>query len=98
MALDGGLNILGEIGIDGSRRVFGKQRDALGDSAANRFGGMKNGNGPPVIFDDDFRTSAHSGQERRDIGRSGLRLRNADHMLAHKLIIHSGPDREDGEQ
>src|SRR5713226_4277935 len=52
VARDGGLNVFGEIGINGSRRVFGKQRDTLGDGAANRLGGMKNSNGPRVIFDD----------------------------------------------
>jgi hypothetical protein len=87
MALNGACNVLGEVGIDGCRRVFGKQRDALRNRAANWLGGMKDGNWPSVILDDDFRTRAHSGQQRRNIRSGGLRLRDSDDMLAHKIII-----------
>ena len=61
MAGDGGLNVLGKVRIDGSRRVFGKQCDALGDGAANWLGSMKNSDGTRVIFDDNFRAGAHPG-------------------------------------
>ncbi len=90
-AFDSSLNVLGEVRIDGSRRVFGQKRDALGNGTADGLRGMKNGNGPHVILDDDLRPGAHSGQERRDIGRGGFRFRDADHMLTHKKIIHPAP-------
>jgi len=61
MTLDGTRNVLGEVGIDGGRRVLGKQRDTLRNRAANRLAGVKNGNRPSAIFDDDFRTGAHAG-------------------------------------
>ncbi len=87
MALDGGRNVLGEVGIDGCRRVFGKQCDALRNRAANWIGGMKNGNWPSVIFDDDFRTGAHAGKQGRNACPGGLRFRDSDYMFAHKTII-----------
>lgn len=93
MALNGVRNVLGEVGIDGCRRVFGKQRDALRNRAANRLGGMKNGNWPSIILDDDFRTGAHAGQQRRNACRRGLRFRDSDYMLAHKTIIRLAPGR-----
>jgi len=91
MALDGRRHVFGEVGIDGCRRVFGKQCDALRNRAANWIGGMKNGNGPGVTFDDDFRTGAHASQQGRNVRRSGLRFRDSDYMLAHKTIIHPAP-------
>jgi len=93
MALDGGLNVLREAGIDSCLRVFRKQCDALRNRAANRFRGMKDGNWPSVIFDDDFRTRAHAGQQRRNACRGGLRFRDSDDMLAHKTIIRLAPGR-----
>jgi len=74
-----------------SRESSGSSGDALGDGAANWLGSMKNIDGTRVIFDDNFRASAHPGQERRNVGRSGFRFRDADHMLAHKVIIHPRP-------
>jgi len=93
MALDGLRDVFGEVGIDGRRRVFGKQRDALRNRAANWLGGMKNSNWPGVIFDDDFRTGAHAGQQRRDIRRRSLRFRDSDDMLTHTNIIRLAPGR-----
>ena len=87
MALDGARNVLGEVGIDDCRRVFRKQCDALRNRAANRLAGMKNGNWPSAIFDHDFRTGAHAGQQSRNACRRGFRFRDSDHMLAHKTII-----------
>src|SRR5260370_6901718 len=86
MAFDSSLNVLGEVRIDGSRRVFGQKRDALGNGTADGLRGMKNGNWPHFILDDDLRPGAHSGQERRDIGRGGFRLRGTDHLLSQIKI------------
>jgi hypothetical protein len=90
MALDGVPNVLGEVGIDGCRRVFGKQCDAFRNRAANWLGGMKNGHWPSAIFDDDFGAGAHASQQGRNVRRSGLRFRDSDYMLAHKTIIRPG--------
>jgi hypothetical protein len=87
MTRDGTRNVPGEVGIDGCRRVLGEQCDALRNRAANRLAGMKDGNWPSAIFDDDFRTGAHAGQQRRNIRRGRLRFRDSDYMLAHKSII-----------
>jgi len=88
MTLDRGLHVLGEVRIDSRRGVLGKQCDAFGDGAAKRFRGMKNSNGPRVIFDDDFSAGAHSCEERRNVGGSGLRFRDANHILGHIAIVH----------
>jgi len=93
MALDGGRNVLGELGIDSCRRVFGKQCDALRNRAANWLGGMEDGNWPSVIFNDDFRTGTHAGQQGRNACRGGLRFRDSDYMLAHKTIIRLAPGK-----
>ncbi len=93
MALNGTRNILGEIGIDGCRRVLGKQCDALRNRATNGLAGMKNGNWPSAIFDDDFRTGAHARQQRRNACRGGFRFRDSDDMLSHKTIIRLAPGR-----
>ncbi len=93
MALDGARNVLGEVGIDDCRRVFRKQCDALRNRAANRLGSMKNGDGPSVILDDDFRTGAHAGQQGRNACCGGFRFRDSDYVLAHKTIIRLAPGR-----
>jgi len=49
---------------------------------------MKNSDGPGVILDDDFGSSAHTVQERRDGGCRSLLCRNANHVLGHRAIIH----------
>src|SRR5260370_13851397 len=93
MTRDGGRNVLGEVGIDGCRRVLGKQCDALRNRAANRLAGMKDGNWPSAIFDDDFRTGAHAGQQSRNACRRGFRFRDSDYMLGHETIIRLAPGK-----
>ncbi len=93
MALNGVRNVLGEVRIDGCRRVFRKQCDALRNRATNRLGGMKNGDWPSVILDDDFRAGAHAGQQGRNACRGGLRLGDSDYTPAHKVIIRLAPGR-----
>jgi hypothetical protein len=84
MALDGVRNVLGEVGIDGCHRVFGKQCDTLRNREANWLGAMKDGNRPSVIFNDDFGAGAHTGQQVRNACCAGLRFRDSDYVLAHK--------------
>jgi len=45
MALNSGFHIFSEVWIDGSRRICGKEGDALGDSTMHRLSGMKHGHG-----------------------------------------------------
>src|SRR5260370_8741252 len=91
MAFDSSLNVLGEVRIDGSRRVFGQKRDALGNGTADGLRGMENGNGPPVILDDDLRPGAHSGHDRRDIGPGAFPFRGAVYIVPHKNSIQPTP-------
>ena len=87
MALNSGFHIFGEVWIDGSRRICGKEGDALGDSTMHRLSGMKHGHGPRAVLDDDFRARPHMGQECLHVGRGGFFLRDVDHFLGHTLII-----------
>src|SRR5579862_5001932 len=48
---------------------------------------MQDGHRPRAILDDDLRARAHSRHQRGKVAR-GFRLRDADHIFSHALIIH----------
>src|SRR6266516_822410 len=48
---------------------------------------MKDGYRPLAIFDDDLRARSHACHQRSKVARR-FRLRNVDHILGHKTIIH----------
>jgi len=93
MTLNGGLNVLREVGIDSCRRVFRKECDALRNRAANRLACMKDGHWPSAILDDDLRTRTYAGQQGGNARRGGLRFRDSDDMLRHESIIRLGVRR-----
>lgn len=86
----------GEVRIEGGfvPGFFGVgfgQSDGLGDrTAAERFGGVKNGKGALAIFDDDFGASAHVSQQRFEAGGGGFLFREMDYVTTHVAIIHRG--------
>jgi hypothetical protein len=93
MALNSGFHIFGEVWIDGSRRICGKESDTLRDRTMHRLSGMKHSYGPRAVLNDDFLARTHVGQERLHVGRGGFLLRDVDHILRHTLIIQDLPNR-----
>jgi hypothetical protein len=74
-------------GLAGFFLVRFGQRDAFGDTAAHRLGGMKDGDGPSAIFNDDLLARAHACHQRSEVA-SRFRLGDVDHILSHKINIH----------
>jgi hypothetical protein len=56
------------------------QRDAFGDAAAHRLGGMKNCHSPRAILDGDLRTRAHACHQPSKVARR-FRLGDVDHRI-----------------
>lgn len=67
MDRDSGVHLLGEVRIDGRRRVSGQPGDALGNLAPEGLCGADHRNRPCVSFDDDFGASLHSSQDDQHI-------------------------------
>lgn len=89
MALDRGFYIFGEVSVHDCGRVFGQQRDALGNRPARRRWSMDYSYRQLAVLDDNFSTGAHAGQQPGEIaGR--FRLRDVDYTVSHKGIIPWG--------
>src|SRR5580692_10169012 len=90
MAIDDLFEVASEVSIERHGRAVGfRQRDGFREQTARmRLRRAQDGHRSRVIFDDDFRASAHMGQPRRNVGRGGFCFRDVDHYLSHKLIIH----------
>jgi hypothetical protein len=58
------------------------------DGTAHRLSRMKDRYRPRAILDDNFRSRAHVGQERRHIGCGGFFFGDVDHVLSHNEIMH----------
>ena len=86
--MDGRSHILGEIRIDGGRRIFGHQSNAFGNRATRRLDSAKNGNRLFLNFDDDLCSGAHTVKQGRNIRCNGLSFGNMDSRLLHLSIIH----------
>ena len=63
------------------------QRDALGDAAAHRLGGMEDRYGPRATLDHDLCARAHARHQTSKVVRC-FRLGDMDHGLGHALIIY----------
>jgi len=90
MAIDDFFEIAPEASIERHGRAVGfGQRDGFREQTARmRFRRAQHRHGPRIVFDDDFRTRAHVGQERRHVGRGGFRFGDVDHIFSHNVIIH----------
>jgi hypothetical protein len=95
MAVDDLFEIAPEVSIECHGGTVGfRQRDRFREQAARlRLRRTEHCHRSRAVFDDDFRASAHVGQERRDIGRGSFLFRNVDYALGHKLIIHRNTPR-----
>lgn len=88
MAFNSGLNILGEVGIDGCGRFRGEQRDALGDGAARRGRSMNHRYWLFAVVDHDLCAGADPCEQPGEVAGC-FRLRDVDHMVSHHTIIAS---------
>lgn len=86
MAFNGGLNILGEVGIDGCGRFRGEQRDALGDGAARRGRRMNHRDWLLAVLDHDLCAGADPREQPGEVAGC-FRFRDVDHMVRHEVII-----------
>jgi hypothetical protein len=62
MALDRRFYIFGEVSVHDRSRIFGEQRNALGNRSARRDWRMNHSYGKLAALDDDLRTGAHTSQ------------------------------------
>jgi len=70
MAVDDLLEVMREILIKSGRRgVLSGKAKRFRKHPDARFGGMNDGDGLHVVFDDDFRTRADTRQQRREVTR-----------------------------
>jgi hypothetical protein len=88
MARDSSLHVFGGVCIHRSCGIFGKQSNALSESASDRLRKMQDGNGTLVFFDDNFRARFYTRKERGDISRGGFGLGDVNHTLLHNVSIH----------
>ena|SRR5579859_4858576 len=88
MAFNGGLNILGEVGIDGCGRFRWEQRDAFGDGAAWRGRSMNHRDWLFAVFDHDLCAGTDPCEQSGEVAGC-FRFRDVDHMISHDTIIAS---------
>ncbi len=85
MALNGGADVRGELGVHDGGGVFGHEGENLGDRAARRSSRAQDGDGVVVVFYDDFGALANllqdCGQILRELGLAEVELRHISMIL-----------------